>query len=169
LDRALGTKKSPDVGEIWNNMTTIRRDVMKNLRNIAFPDAPPPKKAIKHALPLDAYTGSYWNPGYRSINITLVPPPKYVGIPIPSEDGLILHADVTNRTWLHVLDFEHVNAEHFLVRWHSKKDDATNFDLETEAMKAEFEIGSNSKVARMGLGYEPLMGNDLIWFDKVGN
>jgi CubicO group peptidase (beta-lactamase class C family) len=167
LDRALESNKRPDISGIWSNITSLRREILKNVRGIAFPDAPPPEKAIKHALPLDAYTGSYWNAGYRHINLTLSPPSSYVGIPVPSEDGKILHANVTDRTWPHILDFEHVNAEHFLVRWHFNMKGASNFDLETDAMRGKFEIGSNGKVARMGLGYEPRMDQEMIWFHKV--
>lgn len=168
LDRELGEKKRPDVSSIWSNMMSIRLMIMKQLRSIAFPEAPPPDRAIPHALPLDAYTGSFFNPGYRHVNITLAQPTTYVGIPVPSEDGMILHADATDKTWKHVLDFEHVNAEHFLVRYHFDTKDAKNFDLETEAMRAEFEIDSAGGVARLGLGYEPSMGFDnLIWFDRV--
>ena len=167
LDRELGIKKRPDVFSIWDNIMNTRMNVLRNLRSIAFPDAPPAKDAIPQTLPLKAYTGSYFHPGYRHINLTLTSPPSYVGIPIPSEDGQILHADVLDRAWPHVLDFEHINAEHFLVRWHFALDEAKDFDSSVEAMKAEFEIGSDGHVARMGLGYEPTLGKELIWFDKV--
>ncbi|KIV99773.1 uncharacterized protein PV09_08579 [Verruconis gallopava] len=168
LGRRIKLRHVPDVDGLWRNASRIRLDIMKNLRAVAFPDAPPPDRAVRHALPLAAYTGVYQHPAYQRINITLAPAPTYVGVPVPStgDDGRILHADVQNRTWPHVLDFEHVNAEHFLVRTHYLKD-AKNFDLETEAMRAEFEVGSDSTVSRMGLGYEAMMGKDLIWFERV--
>jgi CubicO group peptidase (beta-lactamase class C family) len=167
LSKVLEMKKRPDVDVIWANTTRIRRDIMENLRKIAYPDAPPPEKAIKHALPLHAYTGLYHHPGYRTINLTLNPPATYVGVPIPSENGKILHAKMTDRTWPQILDFEHINAEHFLVRWHMDFPRATNFDLETEAGKAQFEIGSDSRVQRVGIGFVPEMWPELIWFDRV--
>jgi len=168
LDREIGVKTRPDISGMWDRGTKARIKVLKELRSIAFPDAPAPEDALPHALPLEAYTGSYWHPAYRHINLTLGAPPSYVGIPIPSEDGKILRADVTDRSWPHVLDFEHINAEHFLVRSHFSLDGAKNFDSMVEAMRAEFEIGSGGKVAKMGLGYEPLLGEELIWFDRAG-
>jgi CubicO group peptidase (beta-lactamase class C family) len=169
LDREIGQKRRPDVSGIWDTVMSARVKIMKELRSVAFPDAPAPEDALPHALPLKSYTGTYFHPGYRNITITLADPPIYVGEPVSSENGKILHADVSDRSWPHVLDFEHVNAEHFLVRYHFTLEGAKNFDTDSEAARAEFEVGSDGRADRFGITYEPLMVGKKIWFDRVAD
>jgi hypothetical protein len=73
---------------------------------------------------------------------------------------------MTDRPWPQALDFEHVNAEHFLVRYHPINN-ATDFDAATEARKAEFRIGEDGKVKEIGLEFEDTL-DEMIWFGKVG-
>jgi len=168
-DRMLGIPKDERFpwGEIYDKSVQERLHVFRNGRKLVFPGAPTPENAIKHSLPLKDYTGIYWNAGYRFLNFTLIKPPPYLKDVIQPSNKHILHADV-DRTVAHELDLEHVNGEHFLVRCHLTVNGTENYALLTRTTKGEFRIGSNGKVAEVGLGYEEEMGEDMIWFKKVG-
>ncbi|KAF4442448.1 hypothetical protein F53441_11734 [Fusarium austroafricanum] len=100
------------------------------------------------SLPLDAYTGNYWNPGYRNMK---------VGI---KDDELFI--DARDRSL------------GFTARLKRKQNQTTYdahvldaFETGGEILTTEFII-ENGAVIRMGMDLEPLI-NDLIWFDKVEN
>ena len=121
-------------------------------------------KIRKARLPLAAYTGVFNHPGYRNITINLAQPSDRIPLaePRPSE---VLHADVLDRTWPVVLDFEHITGEYFLVWASGYKTDGPAI-LE-EATKAEFHIGEQGTVERLGINIEPEMGEEKIWFERV--
>jgi hypothetical protein len=166
VDRLLETPENErfDWKQLWDTIVQKRLNGFRDARKLVYPDAQNPKDAIRHSLALKEYTGMYWNPGYRHINLTLTNPPAYLRDFIDPGTTKILHATV-KRMWDYDLDFEHVNGEHFLVRQHSTKNGS--IELITESFKGEFRIGSNGKVVEMGIGIEHLMKEEKIWFTKT--
>ncbi|KAL2826393.1 penicillin-binding protein [Aspergillus cavernicola] len=119
----------------------------KNALQRFYPDLPPPPRPPP-TLPLEAYTGTYWNDGYRQLEIFL-----------GSDNNL--HANRTDYTTASYLTFEHVSQDYFLV---------TVRVVGAEIVApAEFLIGSDQQPAEVGIGWEPAMGDKKIWMQRVHN
>ena len=147
---------------IYDNMTAKQEKDQKNARRNLYPDAP--KKPIPQILSLEEYTGSYFSSGYGAFNVTLAEPDKEM--PYQNLPEKVLRVDKSDRALPFVVDFEHVSGE-YLVAYGSllKTDDSTQLMVAT---KAEFQLNQAGKVARMGIAIEPLMGEEMIWFQKDG-
>ena len=114
---------------------------------------------MPHSLPLAEYAGTYRNRGYGALRLALVDTKDVFNPHGVIEAEKVLHADVDNKTWCHELDLEHINGEHFVSWLHRSDTDTWAF---FNAFKAEFRIGSDGKVTRLGLQYEPAMGENKI-------
>lgn len=101
--------------------------------------APPPPQEI----PLSAYTGRYWNPGYHSMTVEI------------KDEKLFI--DATDRSFQSTLTFDHVGDQ--------TKYTATIRDIHedySEEIRAEFVL-EDGRAVRMGLGLEVAL-KDLTWF-----
>ncbi|KAI0485603.1 beta-lactamase family protein [Xylaria cf. heliscus] len=104
------------------------------------------EEAEPQKVPLSAYTGEYWNPGYR-------------GMTVEVKDGK-LFIDASDRSMGFHLRFDHLRSQtEYIVHY-------INFPSgENSLMEGEF-MFQNDKVVKMGLELEP-DGDELIWFHKV--
>jgi CubicO group peptidase (beta-lactamase class C family) len=132
-----------------------------NARDRLFPDAP--KQSIPPTLAFLEYTGQYRHPAYQSITLELAPEMSQSNSATPP----VFTAEVYNRTFAHALFFEHVSGEYFLVRNYFLVDQQLPLFDPVEVYKAEFRIGASGQVEQLGITYEPKMGDEMIWFEKV--
>jgi len=128
-------------------------------RKRIYPDAPPANSTLPLPLPLEDYTGEYRNDGYGNLTIHIEDANSTQMSWMMAEK--VLRIDVSDKLWEHSITFEHVSGNYFLA-WGK----VTTTGSTVAAAPAEFEIGVDEKVKRLGLGYEPSMGKDLIWFEK---
>ncbi|ETS88227.1 hypothetical protein PFICI_02055 [Pestalotiopsis fici W106-1] len=125
-----------------------------------YPHAPDPP--VPRALPLQAYTGRYWNDGFRELKLR-VEKKALASTPAWDPEAPVLRADwhrVVNTT----IELEWVSGEQFLA-W-----------VETEvwsllggAVPAEFRVGADGKVESLGVYLEPSLieRGEMIWFDRI--
>lgn len=108
-----------------------------------------PKKREKSPPPqetsLDAYTGRYWNTGYRSMTVE------------SKDDQLSINA--TDRSMGFTMTFEHVKDQTEYIG-HLKDD----IELTDEPVDAEF-VFEDGKAVKMGLDLEPAI-KEKIWFTR---
>ncbi|PHH92741.1 hypothetical protein CDD83_5570 [Cordyceps sp. RAO-2017] len=104
-------------------------------------EQPQPQK-----IPLSAYTGRYWNKGYR-------------GIEVEERDG-VLHVDGTDRSYGFTLSFKHICEQTKYICYVTQ-----TFESSDLPIKAEFRLEDN-KAVKLGLHLEERI-DDYIWFDKV--
>lgn len=97
-------------------------------------------------MPLSAYTGEYWNPGYRGVTVQV--------------ENNKLFVDATDRSMGFTLTFDHVCEQ---TKYIAHLSDV--LDGGDEPFRAEFRF-ENDKPVRMGLHIEPEL-EELIWFDRV--
>ncbi|MCJ1311214.1 hypothetical protein MMC25_004885 [Agyrium rufum] len=152
-------------------------------RENCYPDAPKrgteleDKKWVPLPGKLSDYTGLYEHPGYGPLNLTLATPNKRLPFvkaaqmaesvgSLEEEKTLVLHADLTYKTWEEVYDFEHVSGEYFVCYGSSPK---LNGVLDpTEAMKATFRLGDDGRPFELGIAIEDEMKNEMIWWKRIG-
>ena len=102
--------------------------------------SPPPQET-----PLDAYTGRYWNAGYRNMTVE------------NKDDQLFINA--TDRSMGFTMTFEHVKDQTEYIG-HLKDD----VELTDEPVDAEF-VFEDGKAVKMGLDLEPAI-KEMIWFTR---
>lgn len=104
-------------------------------------------------LPLDAYAGKYFHPGYKELEIY-----------VDTAGEAVLCADRTKATWAEHMTFEHVSRDYFVIKsdWHG--DFAAFYP---ECYPAEFKIGADNKFKEVGIRWEESMGDGRIWFKRL--
>ncbi|KAJ6780366.1 hypothetical protein PWT90_03574 [Aphanocladium album] len=100
-------------------------------------------------MPLTAYAGHYWNPGYRGLHVQI-------------KDGK-LFIDATDRSFQSLITLHHVSGQ-TKYRAHLQASDAWGGIALVEPVPAEF-VFNNDKVVKFGLQLDENL--DLIWFDRV--
>ncbi|PHH91501.1 hypothetical protein CDD83_230 [Cordyceps sp. RAO-2017] len=99
-------------------------------------------------LPLDAYTGKYWNPGYREMTVQI--------------NNGSLFVDAGDRSMAFTLKFRHLcNQTKYTA--HSRSPASLGF-ADSDDLDAEFRL-ENNKAVRMGLQLDDDLPG-FIWFDK---
>lgn len=94
---------------------------------------------------LSDYIGSYYNNGYKALNVTIV------------DDELFV--DASDRSLGFSLTFQHSHDQtHYIAHL------SDYLEGGDELIDAEF-VFENNKIVRLGLQFEPALQN-LIWFDK---
>ncbi|OJJ42032.1 hypothetical protein ASPZODRAFT_20841 [Penicilliopsis zonata CBS 506.65] len=111
-----------------------------------YPNLPSPPRPGP-TLPVEDYTGTYWQDGYGQLDIYLGTDNK-------------LRANRTHCTTDCSLTFENVTGDYFIAKVHV-------VGAET-VVPAEFSLSSDGKPKSVGIGWEPRMGKDRkIWMRKV--
>ncbi|KAI1426374.1 beta-lactamase family protein [Xylaria sp. FL1777] len=110
----------------------------EEMRRVLREDAEPQK------MPLSAYTGDYWNPGYHGITVDI------------KDNKLFIDAGDRSMGFLLVLDHVREQTEYIA---HMSDFQAGGDDL----IAARFTF-HNDKTVKVGL---ELQGDELIWFDRV--
>lgn len=131
-------------------------------RHRFYPHAPEPP--IPRALPLEAYTGRYWNDGFRGIGFR-VEEKSLPSTPVRDPEAPVLRADwfrLNNVT----IELEWVSGEQFLAWYETEV-----WSLLGGAVPAEFKIGVNGKVKSLGVYAEPSLieRGEMVWFDRLSD
>lgn len=122
-------------------------------RDNLYPSAPSP--GVPLSLPLDAYAGKYFHPGYRYLTFEVR---KHTD-KATKESSKVLFADATDRCWPTTLRLEHVSSDYYIA-W------IASFHKETP-VRAEFRIGVDRKVTQLGIELEMSVPNQMFWFKRV--
>ncbi|SPO03651.1 uncharacterized protein DNG_06334 [Cephalotrichum gorgonifer] len=147
-----------DSTEKWENLLNSREESYLKGREKAFPSIPDPP--LPHSLPLQDYAGTYFHPAYRSLTFAVALPES--DIPVAEGTASVLHAVKDQSEWDIVFDLEHVSGEHFICYLNT----LARSPMLQEAVKAEFVVGPDGKVARLGIEFESSL-KDKIWFDRA--
>lgn len=163
-------KERGDVASVFERLILEpKRKELEDPVKALYPDAPTGPNAIPLSLPLDEYTGIYFNLGYRNVTITLVSSDSSAGIHIhPSHHSL---QSIIDRTWAYRFSFQHISGEYFIVKgcFPDMPDEEIDMmdPLHVLLLKAEFRLGEDGEVKELGLGFEQEMGEEKIWFRKI--
>lgn len=160
MDDFLGTPEEDrlDLGKSWKGLLGMKEDNYVDARKKSFPDVPSP--ALPHSLPLEEYAGTYSHPGYRTLTFSVAKPES--DLPVSESTTKILHALKTQSSWDVVFDLEHVSGEHFICYINI----LARSPMIQEAAKAEFAIGSDGRVTRLGIQIESGL-KEKIWFERT--
>ncbi|KAH0536105.1 hypothetical protein FGG08_006991 [Glutinoglossum americanum] len=152
LDERLGTPEEERLD--WDTMMRQALEYLKYLiataRYRLYPTIPSPP--LPSTLQLSSYTGTYFHPAYHNITFKF------------NESQGRLFANVTDNTWTYDLDLEHISGDYFLG--YLSRPAAAEGVL--GAGKAEFLVGASGVVGRVGVQLEGQMGDELVWFDRLG-
>ncbi|EON97129.1 putative penicillin-binding protein [Phaeoacremonium minimum UCRPA7] len=151
-----------DIVPHWDEVERAKLDFFLHARDILYPGVPSPP--IPPSLPLGEYAGTYSHPAYREITLELREP--RAGLPLAKHTKEVLHTDIRRLVNVTV-DLEHVSGE-FFAAW---TDLEVTAPFVRGAVPAQFEIGSDGKVQKMGLqfeiGHQSQDKESLVWFDKL--
>ena len=124
-----------------------------------YPDVPNPPLHLP--LPLEYFAGTYFNAGYGNVTFAVCNDPDD-DLPLVKGTAAVLHAHVSKDFDLQY-DLQHVSGLHFIAYLNTP----VRTPMVRGGVPAEFEIGPDGKVTRLGAAMEPLMGVEKIWFDKI--
>ncbi|PSR76999.1 hypothetical protein BD289DRAFT_456821 [Coniella lustricola] len=130
-----------------------------------YPDRP--ASPLPMALPVEAYSGTYFHPGYLNFTVQLAGDMDKKHI---LRDNITLAAIRADATWPSMNLFEHVSGEYWMMYQYYL---GSPQGPTQEYAPAQFEIGPDGRVARMGItwlavspGKEDTV-EGLVWFDKI--
>ena len=119
----------------------------KKEREDLYPERPDPP--LPMAAPLQSHVGRYRNAGYHDLVVDM-------------QDGQ-LHVDAKDRSFAFDLIFEHVSGEFFIATL------INAMDGYREGMKAQFVLGADGGVQRLGIAFVVEMEDPMVWFTRVEN
>lgn len=130
-------------------MDDIKQRFVKPEEKLYPNRADPP---LPHTLPLEAYTGTYFHPGYRHINVEL----SHI-------DGQLraLRKDVA---WQMKFDFVHVSSEYWVI--YIDMLNSPNL-LNGQVAKAEFRVSVNGKVDELVVEFMEDGSEGVVTFHRV--
>jgi CubicO group peptidase (beta-lactamase class C family) len=165
VDRLAGvpTDKRTNWSELLKEGLRQKELHLRNAVRALYPDLP--KTPLPPSLPLDQYTGTYADEGYGALELKLVNTSSIDNPRRLIKSDQVLHIQVRNRTWEHIINLEHVNGEHFVAWFHAPN---KGRDMFNGASYAEFRVRPNGKVNCFGIVYDSApMGEEKIWFKKL--
>lgn len=126
-----------------------------------YPNRPVP--AISPSLPLEAYTGTYFHPGYLSFTLELATPGS------TTRSKAALTAARRDVTWPTVNEFEHVTGEYWMMFQYMLDNPGGPMK---EYAPVQFRIGANGVAEALGITWLSTTGEEdtvegLVWFDRV--
>lgn len=104
------------------------------------------KESEPQKMPLFAYTGEYWNPGWRGLIVQI------------KDDHLFI--DCSDRSYVFIINFQHVCEQTKYIAIMREVCQGPNLPL-----RAEFRF-DNDVAVKMGIMFEDDL-DDYIWFDRV--
>lgn len=127
-----------------------------------YPDRP--EHSIPPSLPLEAYTGTYFHPGYLNFTLELAEPGK------TKRAGAALAAKRPDATWPTYNEFVHVSGEYWMLYLYTL--DAPAGVANKEYAPAQFRVGPGGKADALGITFisvEPSQDTveGLIWFERI--
>ena len=177
-----------DLAPILESRELHELEMLRNGKRHLYPDAPQGKDWIPLSLSLESYAGvwpqldsslhtsylliheqTYTNDGYPALTLSINgTAPSHT----PSQPQKVLHCLFQYEQYPISLSFQHISGEYFLifVRWFStearRATDEFEFELDS-LTKAEFRLGPDGQVEKVGMVLEPEMGDAKIWFKKA--
>lgn len=136
----------PDWNKIESGNDSDDKSSSSNSEELRQKLCPGIKESQPQKLPLSAYTGGYWNPGYHGLTVQI------------KNDKLFI--DATDRSMGFTLTFDHVCEQTKYIAHLS--DFLEGGD---DPLRAEFRL-ENDRAVKMGLHLEIEL-EELIWFDRV--
>lgn len=126
-----------------------------------YPNRPVP--AISPSLPVEAYTGTYFHPGYLSFTLELATPGS------TTRSKAALTAARKDVTWPTVNEFEHVTGEYWMMFQYMLDNPGGPMK---EYAPAQFRIGANGVAEALGITWLSTTGEEdtvegLVWFNRV--
>ncbi|MBE3043288.1 DUF3471 domain-containing protein [Candidatus Bathyarchaeota archaeon] len=149
-----------DYMQKWDGILELKEKAYLKAREKVFPKVPSPP--LPHSLPLDQYAGTYSHPGYREFTFSVASPES--DIPVAQDTSQVLHAVKGKSEWDVVFDLEHVSGEHFICYMNTLAR-SPMAKMVQDPCAAEFEIGADGRVARLGIHIESSV--EKIWFKRV--
>lgn len=167
MDEILGVPhgEKVDFGKAIGRGIEKGADRVRHPRKYLYPNAPEGEDVVPLGRPPEADTGHRNHPGYRTINVTHSSSNSSSG----SIESLQIFLD---RLMPHVLNFEHESGEFFILKAYADiPDEDMDLDdpLHIMSCKGEFRLGEDGEVKEFGAAIEEEMGEDRIWFRKVGS
>ncbi|ROV94140.1 hypothetical protein VPNG_09366 [Cytospora leucostoma] len=123
-----------------------------------------PAERIPPSLPLEAYTGTYFHPGYLNFTLELAAPDS------TTRSGISLTATRADATWPTFNEFEHVTGEYWMMYLQLLTNPRGPFK---EYAPAQFRVGADGRVEALGITWLSTSGpgedtvEGLVWFDKI--
>lgn len=128
-----------------------------------YPDRP--EHSIAPSLPLEAYAGTYFHPGYLNFTLELADPGKTT-----NRAKAALTAKRPDATWPTYNEFEHVSGEYWMIFMYTL-DQPTG--VVGEYAPAQFRVGADGKADALGVTWISfdLSGDDniegFVWFERI--
>ena len=138
LESALGWEPEDDDDESDSSIefeNELRREL-----------CPAGKGPMPQIIPLSAYTGQYWNPGYRGIKV--------------EDKNAALFVDATDRSMGFTLTFEHIYEQTKYIAYINAMPERARIPI-----KAEFRLIGEQAV-ELGLHLEETL-EEYIWFKRI--
>ena len=131
----------------WDKFARQQKEAYdeKQERTDLYPERPDPP--LPMAAPLQSHVGRYRNAGYHDFLVDL-------------QHGQ-LHVDAKDRSFAFDLLFEHVSGEYFVAVIIGA------IDGYREKVKAQFALGSDGVVQRLGIAFVVEMEDSMVWFTRV--
>ncbi|KAH8598835.1 putative penicillin-binding protein [Bisporella sp. PMI_857] len=136
-----------DFGKSQRDGFKLAEDRYNNAINISFPSLPDPPLPLP--VPLLNYTGTYFHPAFRNVTLVL------------KDDALFINR--TDAAWRVTIQLEHVSGNYFMA-YVSR---GIDLPIYKQALPAEFEVGSDGVVRKLGVAEESAMRGEKIWFNRV--
>lgn len=144
----------------WENKTNAR---IEKAIDKYYPSRP--THSIPASLPIEAYTGTYFHPGYLNFTIELPDPVR------TTRAKTALTATRPDATWPSFNEFEHVSGEYWMIFIYTLDQPV---GVMREYAPAQFHVGSDGKANALGITWLSLGGPDdddtvegLVWFERI--
>lgn len=144
--------------EDWQEKTDVK---LNRAIDKYYPDRPSP--AMSTTLPIDAYTGTYFHPGYLNFTLELATPGS------TTRPKAALAATRRDATWPTVNEFEHVTGEYWMMFQYMLDNPGGPMK---EYAPAQFRIGVNGVAEALGITWLSTEKDDdmiegLVWFERI--
>ncbi|KAJ5469676.1 hypothetical protein N7539_009294 [Penicillium diatomitis] len=157
MDKLLGPASDPlherNMAEFFarqekekTKLVEYQNEDIEVIKKRLFPSIACPR--VPHALPLERYTGVYKHPTGSWMKVVLA---EYGHLSIQNS-----HAPIALN-----LDLIHASGEFFVAKTPSSN------SLPLDPLPAEFYVNTSGKAQRVGLAFEPALGKEKIWFERV--
>ncbi|KAJ9151255.1 Penicillin-binding protein 4 [Pleurostoma richardsiae] len=144
----------------WEGHLNQTDTKIKNAVDDLYPQRAKP--GLPPALPIEAYVGTYFHPGYLNMTVELADAEARARKP-----QVQLVAERADFTWPVKCEFEHVSGEYWVM--YIDLLHAPGLAMK-EFAPAQFKIGANGEVTALGIEWRYIaedMVEGLIWFDRI--
>ncbi|KAH8883233.1 beta-lactamase/transpeptidase-like protein [Thozetella sp. PMI_491] len=140
--------QKPDWDKVFKDYSAAMEGDEDNVAELREQLSPGLKEDEPQKMPLEAYTGEYWNPGYHGMKVEI-------------REGK-LFIDATDRSFGSTITFDHVCEQ---TKYIAHVSDF--FEGGDMPFRAEFKF-DNDRTTKMGLHLEDAL-EEYIWFDRVND